>query len=168
MPCTHEETPAEILERQERQERRDTAYTDRINKLTRMLCSLCKHVEKLHPTMFGLIGNKELLDWWKEHKEFDRKRLEKERQEKIKKPVKDLSDDELEEVLKARREAKKNGCIFDIAWAGLCKSAVVEGHKFCSNHLKEKCRCGKQAVKQCSHAGQFVCGTPLCETCKCH
>lgn len=47
-----------------------------------------------------------------------------------------------------------------------CGGEAVEGLPVCSEHAGEKCvSCGTQAVRACSHAGQFVCGYPLCGDC---
>ncbi len=55
-------------------------------------------------------------------------------------------------------------CDFKLAYSAKCKK---EGDPFCEEHSKEKCcSCGKQATRQCSYAGQFLCGYPLCDNCK--
>lgn len=56
-------------------------------------------------------------------------------------------------------------CQYDKPWQGTCKADAENG--YCAKHKEEKCRCGKQATHGCSHAGQFVCGAPLCDECKC-
>ena len=72
-------------------------------------------------------------------------------------------------------------CNFDVCWVGECgktdrsKKAVVQlsiagGKKtyhLCEEHAKLRCHCGIQATTQCAHAGQFVCGAPLCPNCRC-
>ncbi len=58
-------------------------------------------------------------------------------------------------------------CIFDQAWIGLCSNKALTGHSVCSDHLGTKCHCGAQATRECSHAGSFVCGRPLCDEHKC-
>jgi hypothetical protein len=55
-------------------------------------------------------------------------------------------------------------CPFDIAYVGQCKG---EGKPYCEKHAGKECvMCGKQATRECSHTGQFVCGFPLCDDCK--
>lgn len=64
----------------------------------------------------------------------------------------------------AQAAAPKN-CKFDIAWVGTCKQkAGPDG--VCDEHRKIKCRCGKQAVRECDTTmGPFVCGFPTCGKC---
>ena len=36
----------------------------------------------------------------------------------------------------------------------------------CPEHQQRKCSgCKKQATRECSYTGQFVCGSPLCDDC---
>lgn len=59
-------------------------------------------------------------------------------------------------------------CQFDIAWVGRCKQ-TADKTGFCDEHKKEKCRCGKQAVKSCDATiGAFVCGATTCGRCSHH
>lgn len=63
-------------------------------------------------------------------------------------------------------EHHENQCKFVIAWVGRCNADTSQGD-FCDAHLQKKCCvCGNQATKECSHAGQFVCGAPLCDSCE--
>lgn len=56
-------------------------------------------------------------------------------------------------------------CNYDLAWVGKCGKETTDG--YCEEHKVIKCcKCGKQAVKQCEHASQLVCGAPLCGDCK--
>ena len=58
-------------------------------------------------------------------------------------------------------------CTFYLAWRGQCK-ATCEG-SVCTQHAAVKCCvCGEQATHECAHAGQFVCGAPLCKNCEGH
>lgn len=66
-------------------------------------------------------------------------------------------------------------CGFDMAYAGLCgaeaqEDPVADVHeepRRCAFHSKMACcMCGKPAVRECAMALQFVCGFPLCATCK--
>jgi hypothetical protein len=58
-------------------------------------------------------------------------------------------------------------CKFERGWADRCKKPAEEGEDFCIEHLKVKCCvCGKQAIRECSYLGQFVCGAPLCADCE--
>ena len=66
--------------------------------------------------------------------------------------------------------AKKYGmtgtgeCPFNRAWIGKCKKSPEIGELFCEDHKGLKCwKCKAQATSDCSHAGQFVCGTPQCD-----
>lgn len=60
----------------------------------------------------------------------------------------------------------KGHCSFVKAWIGECGCKEVLENGQCAEHQK-KCGCGKLAIHECAHAGQFVCGRPLCETCRC-
>lgn len=63
-------------------------------------------------------------------------------------------------------EAAHGVCIYDEAWVGICMQKAVKG-RFCAEHAAEKCRvCKGQATRSCEHTGSFVCGAPLCDTCK--
>jgi hypothetical protein len=56
-------------------------------------------------------------------------------------------------------------CGFDIAWVGRCKEPA-DTTGFCEKHKLEKCRCGRQAVRECEATiGAFVCGHLTCGTC---
>ena len=56
-------------------------------------------------------------------------------------------------------------CIFDRAWIGACSKESAE-NDFCEEHINSKCCvCKKQATRECAYAGQFVCGSPLCDNC---
>lgn len=58
-----------------------------------------------------------------------------------------------------------NECKFWPAWRNQCKHPC-EGD-YCEKHAKVKCSsCGAQAVTECGHTGQFVCGAPLCANCE--
>lgn len=46
---------------------------DRADKLARMLCTLCGQLESAR--IWNDYGSTEIHEWWKEHKEQDRKRL---------------------------------------------------------------------------------------------
>ena len=73
-------------------------------------------------------------------------------------------------------------CNFNIAWVGRCKEPVVgangsdnpfvddsEELDYCKKHLAVKCKCGKQATRNCSDTiGPMVCGAPLCDECRCN
>lgn len=57
-------------------------------------------------------------------------------------------------------------CTFDRAWCGPCNRPVENGDRFCAEHASMKCvSCKAQATHDCDHAGQFVCGAPLCADC---
>ena len=65
--------------------------------------------------------------------------------------------------------SKTKECSFDKAWVGKCKNPVVKGSRFCKEHKGKKCKCGKQAVKECSDVlGPLVCGAYLCNKCTCN
>lgn len=56
-------------------------------------------------------------------------------------------------------------CAFDVAYRGRCGKPSTNG--WCSEHEHLMCRgCGKKATTSCDRAGTFVCGTPLCGTCR--
>ncbi len=56
-------------------------------------------------------------------------------------------------------------CKFDNAWIGICSHLVSNEGDKCAEHSKIKCGCGEQATHTCGHTSQFVCGTPLCDSC---
>ena len=149
-------------------------YREKINYLTDLLCKQCTEIEEnfsfvhMHP---------EVLEWWKEHKEEDKKRLRAERLRKKesiqykKTQMKELQE-EIEELssdldLEEEEVEEITDCEFSIAWVGKCKNLGTNG--FCEEHAKEMCRCGRKAMKSCDATiGAFVCGAPLCEYCRCH
>lgn len=57
-------------------------------------------------------------------------------------------------------------CQYDMPWRGSCGSKIILDNGQCEDH-QDKCSCGKLATHGCAHAGQFVCGRPLCDDCKC-
>ena len=63
-------------------------------------------------------------------------------------------------------EAPKLTCGFDRAWQGSCKCTDILDNGQCESH-QDKCSCGKLATRSCEHTGQFVCGRPLCDECRC-
>ena len=68
----------------------------------------------------------------------------------------------------ARQPVKARECVFSMAWVGQCKKPAAHGD-FCAQHVAEKCRCGRQAVRDCDATiGPMVCGQPLCGKCRCH
>ena len=69
---------------------------------------------------------------------------------------------------KAAPEPLTKQCRFSLAWIGSCKKPCGESG-FCDQHEGVKCcKCGKQATQECPHTSQFVCGFPICDTCKHH
>lgn len=74
------------------------------------------------------------------------------------------------EFLEFQRLAKKYGmmgageCPFSVAWVGKCKNIPEIGEIYCSKHKNVKCfKCDAQAVRDCEHTSQFVCGVPMCK-----
>lgn len=65
---------------------------------------------------------------------------------------------------------KNPQCVFNVAWVGRCKNEAEDGSVVCEKHSKQKCWCGAQATRECSHASSLVCGAPLCadHRCKSH
>ena len=56
-------------------------------------------------------------------------------------------------------------CCYAPAWQKPCNKPC-EG-VVCEEHAKQRCCvCGAQAVHECDHAGQFVCGARLCADCE--
>lgn len=54
-------------------------------------------------------------------------------------------------------------CPYVLAWIGRCDK---DGAPYCDKHIGVLCVvCQKQATKECDYAGQFVCGSPLCDDC---
>ena len=70
-------------------------------------------------------------------------------------------------AIKAIKPVDKACCGFDIAWVGNCKSTDLFENGQCEKH-QNLCSCGKLATRECDHTGQFVCGRPLCDTCRCN
>lgn len=69
-------------------------------------------------------------------------------------------------------------CERDVSWVGRCNNIAVNvtdnpidyepgRAALCSKHLKDRCACGKPAIRDCENAGSLVCGRPLCANCKC-
>ena len=56
------------------------------------------------------------------------------------------------------------------SWTGYyhsCPKEALKGEQTCKEHSGKKCKCGKDAVKECpTSTGQFACGRPLCELCQ--
>lgn len=48
------------------------------------------------------------------------------------------------------------------SWVGVCGKPASGDPPLCEEHSTDKCWCGRPAVNDCSSAGSFVCGTPLC------
>jgi hypothetical protein len=62
----------------------------------------------------------------------------------------------------SRQDKACGVCGFDAAWIGPC-----EEMRPCPRHADKKCGvCGIAATRECDHAGQFVCGYPLCDDCE--
>lgn len=76
-----------------------------------------------------------------------------------------LGDKDYETYLRlAEKYGPTEACRFNEAWIGVCKASTVPGELFCKKHLGIECyRCGIQAVKNCGHTSQFVCGVFTCE-----
>ena len=56
-------------------------------------------------------------------------------------------------------------CKFDMAYTR-CQVDAMPGSRFCEYHSKDVCvSCGAPATRECSYAGQFVCGALLCDDC---
>lgn len=59
-------------------------------------------------------------------------------------------------------------CEFVQAYVGTCGALLPPERRFCSAHAGKICstpECGREATHECSYAGQFVCGVPLCDLC---
>ena len=56
-------------------------------------------------------------------------------------------------------------CLYVMAYIGRC--SAIQFDEYCETHREQKCCvCGDQATHECAHAGQFVCGYPLCDHAK--
>lgn len=83
-----------------------------------------------------------------------------------------IRKNQLKIINKELNEKKKShstpepSCCYSEPWQGECGSNAILDNGQCENHQK-KCSCGKMATHGCSHAGQFVCGRPLCDDCIC-
>lgn len=47
-----------------------------------------------------------------------------------------------------------------------CKKQPLEGKKTCKEHSGVKCKCGRDAIRECPTSWQFACGRPLCDLCQ--
>ncbi len=72
------------------------------------------------------------------------------------------------EIAKANAEEISRACPYRFAYTyEPCGKPTAEGMTLCKEHMKIICKsCGEQATHECSYAGQFVCGAPLCENCE--
>ena len=98
MPCTYEESSAEIAARQKSHD--NEIRKDEAAKWEALLCSACRSLEHVE---FDFDVNPELSRWWDKHKKEDAARERKENAERLEmeavdaalaKPFKDLDDDE--------------------------------------------------------------------------
>lgn len=72
--------------------------------------------------------------------------------------------DETRAQLYARAEF---GCRYQPAYTYSGCGALAGAGGLCARHATVKCaNCGDQATHECSYAGQFVCGAPLCADCE--
>ena len=79
---------------------------------------------------------------------------------------------ECQQQIKILEEKKSllQKCEYNKAWIGTCGKygqTNIDGHFYCEEHRSIYCSCGEKAISECSHAGQFVCGRPLCKKCSC-
>lgn len=70
------------------------------------------------------------------------------------------------EEMRLSHKTPKPKCTYSKAWVGGCKSEKILDNGQCEDH-QGKCSCGNLATHDCAHAGQFVCGRPLCDECSC-
>ncbi len=56
-------------------------------------------------------------------------------------------------------------CNYSEAYRGRCGAPGTVGER-CERHAAVTCQCGAPATHECSYAGQFVCGRPLCDECE--
>lgn len=68
---------------------------------------------------------------------------------------------------KQSHKQPKPTCNFCPPWSQPCGSTKILDNGQCENH-QGKCSCGKVATHACSFAGQFICGRPLCDDCRCN
>lgn len=59
---------------------REEYQRDREDMLARIACAALTELERIGQEDFLLLSNDEVREWWADHKEFDRQRLEQERQ----------------------------------------------------------------------------------------
>lgn len=65
-----------------------------------------------------------------------------------------------------RHATAEFACRYYPAYSGRCGALAGESG-FCARHVgKTCCVCGDQAVSECNHTGQFICGAPLCADCE--
>lgn len=70
-------------------------------------------------------------------------------------------------VQHANHAIPKATCGYARAWSSQCDCTELLDNGQCKNH-QGLCSCGELATQECAHAGQFVCGRPLCDKCKCN
>jgi hypothetical protein len=58
-------------------------------------------------------------------------------------------------------------CQRTLSWIGQCSAGALPDNIVCKEHAKDKCWCGAVATRDCSNAGSFVCGRPLCKDHEC-
>jgi len=78
--------------------------------------------------------------------------------------------DEHETTLEQVQRVSFRACGFSVAYHGPCEAPALPMRRRCERHAvpsKTVCAgCGGVATQECSYAGQFVCGFPLCDWCR--
>ncbi len=83
MPCSDGGWPGDAI----------VEHSQRADRLARMLCGVMTTLKAYHPVIVRELcaEDKELADWWKQHQEFDRRRIERENADKAKKQAKNAA-----------------------------------------------------------------------------
>lgn len=63
-------------------------HKDKLDEVTRHLCRIMRLSDAGHSMSIIVAGSRGLRDWWKQHQEEDRMRLEREEEEKTQKALK--------------------------------------------------------------------------------
>lgn len=51
-------------------------------------------------------------------------------------------------------------------WYFQCNKEALPEKRTCLDHSSKKCKCGRDAIRECPTSWQFACGQPLCDLCQ--
>ena len=68
------------------------------------------------------------------------------------------------EIRTRTQQVDNHQCVYQRAWIGTCLKPTAANAIVCAEHQSRHCSvCGRQATRECTSAGSFVCGSPLCD-----